>query len=46
MHTDLEAGSQHLLDLREHVDTEPATKKEGKASKLVRLDGYAQEAKK
>jgi len=46
MHTDLEASAQHLLCLREHVDTKPATKKEGKASKLVRLDGYAKDARK
>eukprot|EP00894_Picocystis_sp_ML_P004799 jgi/Pico_ML_1/55316/g1017.t1 len=30
MHTDLEAGAQHLLDLQEHVDTERATEKEGR----------------
>jgi len=44
MHTDLEAGAQHLLDLQEHVDTERATEKEGKASKQARLDGYAKDA--
>ena len=44
MHTDLEAGAQHLLDLQEHVDTERATEKEGKASKLARLDSYAKDA--
>ena len=44
MHTDLEAGAQRLLDLQEHVDTERATEKEGKASKLARLDSYAKAA--
>lgn len=44
MHTDLEAGAQYLLDLQENVDTERTKEKEGKASRLMRLDGYAQEA--
>ena len=37
MHTNLEAGAQHLLDLQEHVDSERAIEKEGKASELARL---------
>eukprot|EP00963_Diacronema_lutheri_P005729 scaffold451_cov341-Pavlova_lutheri.AAC.7 len=44
MHTDLEPGAQHLLDLQEHVDTERATEKEGKASKLARLEGFMKNA--
>lgn len=44
MHTDLEAGAQHLLELQDCVDATRASEKEGKASKLARLDGYAQEA--
>jgi len=44
MHTDLEHGAQHLLDLQEHVDTERATEKEGKASKLAWVEGFMKNA--
>lgn len=44
MHTNLEVGAQHLLDLQKDVDTERATEKEGKASKLEGLDSFVKEA--
>ena len=44
MHTDLEVGAQHLLELQDCVDAARASDKEGKASKLPRLDGYTQKA--
>ena len=43
MHSDLEAGAQHLLDLEKHVDIERANEKEGRASKLARLHNFAKD---
>ena len=44
VHTDLEAGVQHLLDLQDCVKEERAAEREGKSAKLARLDEQAKDA--
>lgn len=44
LHSDLEAGIQNLIDLQHCMKEERAAEREGKTSKLARLDEHAKDA--